>query len=212
MWATGFLVLGILTGASPLPKFMGRQVTIIAGEHDSDGFPLGPASICLEGAPRRQCYTPPKAFGNDPTVEIVQLQKDEPALLFSAATYGVSGWSVHFALLAGADMEDLFADEMTISNQSQHAFWHEPGISESAIFLTAEFVQGPGPDEGHYGPHRFIISAHFPIPDADGNFYYLQDRYMTVRKYDYEKDDILAAEKPEILARLQRVKAAESAK
>jgi hypothetical protein len=38
------------------------------------------------------------------------------------------------------------------------------------------------------------------------SFYYLADRYMTVRKYDYDKADILGSEKQEILARLRRVK------
>ena len=191
---------------------MGRQVAIAKPRLDPDGFPVGPASICLEGPPRRQCYIAPKAFGNDPTVEIVQLQTDKPALLFSAASYGVSGWSIHFALLPGTDMADLFATDMTVSNQSQHVFWREPAISESAMFLTAEFVWGAGPEEGHYGPHRYIISAYFPSPSADDDRYHLQDRYMTVRKYDYEKADILAAERPEILARLKRVKAAEEIK
>jgi len=37
--------------------------------------------------------------------------------------------------------------------------------------------------------------------------YYLEDRYMTVRKYALEKADVLASEKQEILARLRRRKA-----
>ena len=41
----------------------------------------------------------------------------------------------------------------------------------------------------------------------DGLYYYLEDRYMTVRRYDYENPDILGSEKREILTRLARVKA-----
>jgi hypothetical protein len=41
-----------------------------------------------------------------------------------------------------------------------------------------------------------------------GLYYYLEDQYMTVRKYDLDANaDILAAEKQEITARLKRVKA-----
>jgi hypothetical protein len=57
-----------------LSKFMGREVTITEPERDPDGFfPKGPASVCLEGPPQRQCYTAPKAFGNSPAVTSVQL-------------------------------------------------------------------------------------------------------------------------------------------
>jgi hypothetical protein len=78
---------------------MGREVTIIAPELEEDGFfPKGPASVCVEG-PQRQCYTAPKDFGNSPAVTVVQVEKDMPALLFSAATGGVSGFQIHFALL-----------------------------------------------------------------------------------------------------------------
>ena len=39
-------------------------------------------------------------------------------------------------------------------------------------------------------------------------YYYLEDRYMTIHKYDLDADaNILASEKQEILARLRRVKA-----
>src|SRR5437870_4291438 len=84
-----------------LPKFMGREVTIIVPEKlDADGFfPNGPASVCVDGPPQRQCYTAPKEFGNSPTVAVVQVEKDMSALLFSAASGGVSGWQIHLALL-----------------------------------------------------------------------------------------------------------------
>jgi hypothetical protein len=74
------------------PKFMGRQVTVIEPEADADGSPKGSASICIEGPPQRQCYTAPQAFKTGATVALFQLEKDMPALLFSAASIGVSGW------------------------------------------------------------------------------------------------------------------------
>ena len=48
-----------------LPKsFMGRPITVVMPELDADGFfAHGPASICVEGAPRRQGYTAPEDFG-----------------------------------------------------------------------------------------------------------------------------------------------------
>jgi hypothetical protein len=109
-------------GAQPsrpdLPKFMGREVTVVVPETDPDGFfPKGPSSVCVEGPPQRQCYTAPEDFGRDPTAEVVQLEKNIPALLFSAASGGVSGVTIHFALLrlgTGKDLEDLFPSDMSI--------------------------------------------------------------------------------------------------
>jgi hypothetical protein len=128
-----------------LPKFMGRQVTIVEPEReDPDGFfPKGPASVCVEAPPQRQCYMAPEAFGNSPTVSVVQLEKGMSALLSSADTGGISGWQTHFALLrpgTGKNLEDLFRSGISVSNQSQHAFWTDPAISDASIFMTAEYV------------------------------------------------------------------------
>jgi hypothetical protein len=42
----------------------------------------------------------------------------------------------------------------------------------------------------------------------DGSYYYLDDQFMTVRKYDLDANaDVLISEKPEILSRLKRTKA-----
>jgi len=69
---------------------------------------------------------------------------------------------------------------------------------------ATSFVRGP--DEAHYDPHRYLVSAYVLKPSSH---YYLEDRYMTVRKFDLEsKVDFLASEKQEILARLRRAKAA----
>jgi hypothetical protein len=195
-------------------KFMGRDVTIVKPELTADGFPKGPASVCLEAPPQRQCYTAPRDFrgnpvfviGKNPTVEVVRLDKGTPALFFSAESGGVSGWAIHFALLRpgqGKELENLLEYGLSVSNQNQHAFWNETTISNSPIFITAEDVWGPG--ESHYEVHRYVISAY--SLDPEGGRYWLADRYMTVRRYDLENADILASEKQEILARLRRVKA-----
>ena len=190
-------------------KFMGREVAITEPERDADGFfPKGPASVCLEGPPRRQCYTAPKDFGNDPAATVVQVEKDMATLLFSAASAGVSGWTIYFALLrpgTGKELEDLFPSDITVSNQSQHTFWNDPAVSDAQIFVTADYVWGP--DESHYGEHRYMISAYVRKPSSLPDHYYLEDRYMTAHKYDSEgKAEVLASEKQEIFARLRRLK------
>ena len=192
----------------PLPEFMGRAVTVVESKLDADGFfPEGPASVCVEFVPQRQCYTAPKTFGRNPKVAVVQLEKGVPALFFSAAGGGVSGFPIHFALLRPGETKNLEdCLDISVSNQSQHAFWNDPAISTAPIFVTADFVWGP--EEGHDVEHRYIISTYVFGLSREVNRYFLQDRYMTVHKYDLDaKIDILASERQEILARLRRVKA-----
>jgi hypothetical protein len=193
-----------------LPKFMGREVTITDPGTDDDGFfPKGPAAVCIEGPPQRQCYTTPKDFGRFPAVTLVQVEKTVPALLFSADSGGVSGIMIHFALLhpgTGATLENIFPD-ISVSNQGEHEFWNLPELSDAPIFATADFIWGP--DESHYSEHRYIVSTYTRQRSSllKGLFYYLEDQYMTTRKYDFEKGHTLSSERPEILARLRRVKA-----
>ena len=146
-------------GAQSTLKFMGSDVTITDPGTDDDGFfPRGPASVCIEGTPR-QCYTMPKEFGRDAQAEVMEIKKGLPALLFSAASGGISGWQIHFTLLRpgqGKELEGLF--ECSISNQNQHVLWTEPSISDAALFITAEPIRSPG--EGHYSEHRYIISTY----------------------------------------------------
>jgi hypothetical protein len=154
---------------------------------------------------RRDDNAAPQEYGNSPEATVVQIRKDMPALLFTAASGGISGWSIHFALLRpgdGQDLDDLFSSDMLVSNQNQHVFWADSSISDALIFVTADYVFGP--DEGHYGAHRYMISSYVWGTD---DCYRLEDRYMTARKYDFEANDILGAEKQEALARLKRVKA-----
>src|SRR4051812_48505922 len=39
------------------PTFMGRKVIITEPEIEDGMFPKGPATVCLEGPPQRQCFS-----------------------------------------------------------------------------------------------------------------------------------------------------------
>ena len=215
--STGIVILtlaaGLVSGQKvrrDLPKFLGAEVTVTEPPTDEDGFfPEGTATVCVDLKPQKQCYTPPEQYGRLPEVSIAQVDKAPPALFFKVANGGVSGYAIHFALLrpgSGDTLDELFMSDRSVSNQSEHAFWYEPSIGESPIFVTANFTYGPY--ESHYSPHRYILSAFTWQPSDDGFSYFRADHYMTVRKYDVDTTDILAAEKPEILARLRKVVAA----
>ena len=208
--ATGLLPLlaVALTAEAPL-QFQGRNVVLTEGATDASGA-LAPASVCVEWEEQAQCYRTPQGYGRSPDATVVPISKDLQALLFSVATSGTTDYGIHLALLtkgAGRELQDLFFATIEASNQSAHALWTEPSLSNSQIFILADYVWGPG--ESTHEPHRYLISAYVRKSTAafDSPHYYLQDRYMTARKYDPEKrQDILAAEKAEILARLARIK------
>lgn len=190
-------------------KFEGRAVTVTIPKTDKEGFfPEGPSTVCIEGP--RQCYTAPEAYGIDPQVQIVELIKGKPALLFSALSGGVSGRIINFALLRPGSFGNLH-EIMTmdgVSNQSEYEFWTKPEISVAPIFVVADYEWGP--DESHYSEHRFVISAYVLLRSdlLDDPIYFLDDRYMTVRKYDPDAGDhILQSERTEILSRLLKAKA-----
>lgn len=218
--STGIVILTLAAGLASgqkvrrdLPKFLGATVTVTEPEQDVGGlFPKGPATVCVELKPQTQCYTPQKDFGLRSRISVIEIGKNTPALFFAVTSGGVSGFTYHFALLrpgGGKVLEDLFAADTSISNQSEHEFRAEPSISTAPIFLTADYTIGP--DEYHFGPHRYIISTYVRQPSTmlDNDLYCLHDRYLTIRKYDLDvKSDILATERPEILARLRRIKAA----
>jgi len=203
-------LLSLAFGAAAQTMFEGRKVTVTEPERDPDGFfPKGPASVCIEAPPQRQCYTAPEGFGLDPEVTVVQVTKNMPALFFSVDSGGVSGRQIHFALLQPGtrkDLQNLFLSDTSVSNQSQHAFWSDSTLSDAQIFVTADYVWGP--DEAHYDAHRFIISA-YVFKAVDDPEYYLEDRFMTASKYDLDSnDDVLISEKTEILTRLRRLRTA----
>jgi hypothetical protein len=191
-------------------KFERRAVTVTVPNLDKDGFfPEGPSTLCIEGPPRRECYTAPKDYGIKPKVEIIELSKGKPALLFSAASGGVSGFSLHLALLRPgvADLDNILNMD-PVSNQSEYAFWTEPKLSASPIFVVADYVWGP--DESHYSEHRFMISAYVLLSSdlLHDPVYFLDDRYLTLQKYNQDAgDQILKSERGEILRRLKQVQA-----
>lgn len=192
-----------------VPRFMGREVIITEPETGADGYvSKGSASICIEEPPRRQCYDARDQYGYGQS-ELIEFERNMHALLFRADAVGASSASLQFALLRPGnqkDLDNLFTSDVTLSNQSEHAFWSDPVISAAKIFVTADFVWGP--DESHYGSHRYAVSSYVLKKWLSGDpVYGLEDRYMTARGYDYEKAHILISEKPEIIARLRRLKA-----
>jgi len=188
-------------------KFQGQDVILTEPKPADSG---APASVCVEWPEQHQCYTTPQGYGHSPEASTVRISKDMEALLFSATTGGTSGYGIHFALLtkgAGRELQDLFFATIEASDQSRHALWNEPAISDSRIFVLAEFVWGA--NEATHAAHRYLISTYVrkSTPVFDIAHYYLEDRYMTTQTYDPQsKVDILATEKPEILARLARLK------
>src|SRR5580693_3279958 len=116
-------------------SFMGQKVTVVESGQFSDGCQDGPASVCVDGPPQRRCYTAPKDFGNTPSVKVVELRKDMPALFFSSAGCGVSGWRIHFALLLPGLLKEIpdVLPNVTVSNQNQYTFWKDPSLSEGQM-------------------------------------------------------------------------------
>ncbi len=206
-------------------EFQGHQVTLMKPALDDNGFAEDSAQVCFDAASKAKCYAPPAKslpIGQFPELMLMDLGLGRSALLFSvSANYGGSGSSFHIALLrpgSGPDVENLLPSDLLLSEISEHDFWTDPSISDAPIFATADFVWDF--KDGHYGDHRFTISAYIleePFLGLPDSFSYaLEDRYMTVRKYPSLNADpsdpdakvgVLQSEKPEILARLKRVKA-----
>jgi hypothetical protein len=197
-------------------EFMGHKVILVVPKRNADGYAGEPYHVCFDATtPTRQCYTPEDRFygawGPDPELVPTDLGRGLSALLFSVwATSGGSGANIHLALLRPSvreGVENLLPGDVELTEISGHAFSAEPSVSDAPIFVTADFVWGPL--ETHPENHRYIISVY--LIDRSTDRYYLEDRYMTARKYEgdlgFEKKEVLDGEKPEILARLKRVKA-----
>jgi hypothetical protein len=212
-------------------EFQGHQVTLMKPALDDNGFAEESAQVCFDVASKSQCYTPQHGSGSGwgpdlpigllPELTPMNLSQGRSALLFTVfANYGGSGSTFHYALLRpgnGREIENLLPPDLILSEISEQAFWSDPSISDAPIFVTADFVWD---SDGHFSDHRFTISAYvletpfLGLPDSFS--YALDDRYMTVRKYPGLNADpgdpdatagVLNSEKPEILARLKRVKA-----
>src|SRR4249920_1827171 len=114
-----FVVAGMVWSQAPV-KFMGRVVTVTEATYDADDpehfQPKGPATVCLEGTPR-QCYATPDGYGRAPEATVAQIDENTSALLFSAASGGVSQVVIHFALLRpgkGNEFENLFPSDLSV--------------------------------------------------------------------------------------------------
>jgi hypothetical protein len=204
-----FPQLILLTLAAHQLFFQGQPIELTGTPQDqvtTNKTLRKPASLCIGIRSQSTCYHAPKDYWIGPKAEIVQIHKNAPAILFSAESYGVSGWNIHFALLRpdnNGKLENLLAPDFHISNQGQHRLTEATELSNHLMLLTAESHWGP--EETKNSPHRYLISV-YTLYDPAGPYYQLTDRYMTVRKYDPAgKDDILAAEAPEWKSRLRRV-------
>ena len=204
-----------------IADFMGYKVRLTTPRLGNSGIAEGDAKVCFERTGESQCFSFPNhegashaPIGLNPELELIQLGKLGSAVLFSATQYaGGSGGTVHISLLRPGDeksIDDYLLSDINLSMQSEHAFWSEPTISPTPIFITADYIWGPG--EAHIGDHRYIVSAYTlrpePILGSDPMRYALDDRFMTIRTYQGRGEfEILVSEKAEILARLKRVKA-----
>jgi hypothetical protein len=217
----------LLAQQAPPPGlvFRGQRVTVTEGETDKDGWPIGPAKVCL--APSGVCFAAPDnatpfgkgtPFGLSPQATVVELGANRQALLFTAlASAGGSGTEELLTLLEvrKGKLEDLLGSfdkgpsaGVTISLPGESAIWLEPSISKTALFVTANYAWGAG--ETHFSDHRYVIRTYDlgTLADLDPGLqtYILRDEYMTSQKYPSEDVDVLAHEKPEVLIRLRRQK------
>ena len=193
--------------------FNGQPVTIKGATNDDASMAKThgpPASLCIGKASSKICYEAPKEYWVAPKAEIVQIDKNTPAILFTAESYGVAGWQVHLALLhhePGQGLTDLFFGHVARPNQGQHRFFSDPEISPVPIFLTASYIWGM--DEARFSKHRYMISVYvWKYSQYSLNHRYtLADSYMTQNFYEDPGSgiDILAAEAPEWKSRLRRV-------
>jgi hypothetical protein len=181
-------------GLARAQVFEGRKVIVQMGHWVDDGTEPGtPATVCIEGPPRRQCYTAPGDFGRTPITRPLALDDGGSALLFAPG--GLSG--IHFALLKpgeGDKLEDIFASTVETSYWSRFAVWTD--AMPSPVFVTAETSSRPE------GPCHFKIAVY--ARQRGALRYAKVDEYLTTGVYDLYKGDVLAAEKQEVLARLRR--------
>lgn len=203
----------LLTLSAQQLLFNGQPVTIKGATNDDASMAKTqgpPASLCIGKASSKICYEAPKEYWVAPKAEIVQIDKNSPAILFSAESYGAAGWEIHIALLiqeSGNKLVDLFHNQVTRPNQGQHRTFIDPEISPAPILLTDSYIWGM--DEGRFSPHRYLISSYLwgYSGYALAHRYVLSDSYMTTRAYSSVEDgfDILTAEAPEWKSRLRRI-------
>jgi hypothetical protein len=186
-------------------------VEVTKGSVDEDGVPTGSASVCLVSKASRECYTPPQhdpPFGLRAEANTVPLRKGFDALLFRADAWaGGSGILTTLALLVSREgrLVNLLPD-VALTNQSEYRFWNEAAISDTALFVTADYVWGE--NESHFGRHRYRVTTYSFSKELQE--YAIRDEYLTLKKYaGYDQAEtitVLEPEKQEVLSRLRRQK------
>jgi hypothetical protein len=92
------------------------------------------------------CQAVPNQFNANPNAKLVSLGKAAQAILFTSRTDGASGYRIHYALLqqnANGKLDNLFgASGLETSNQSQHKFFEDSSLSDTPLFVTAEYDWG----------------------------------------------------------------------
>lgn len=187
------------------------------GANDEDGLPASNARLCLSNGPRT-CFSlsslrPDKKykdlvfdFGLFPKAQRVPLHSGGSLVLFSADCGGGSGSSTRFALLRyeqDGSLRDLLP-ELMLTNQSDHALWDVPAVSDMPLLVTADFIwEGL---EGHYGPHFYEIRVYRYNPGT-GKYAEIL-KYQTSHKYrGFDNFDnpfpLLKYEKSSILRKLR---------
>ncbi len=196
------------------------QYRVFPGNADADGLPTSPAKICPGASGEAHCYSPPgymkdAHFGLTPNAVNIGKYDGQDLILFTAKfSGGGSGDLTTLALLIPKD--DGFYNllpKVHLTNQSEYKIWNLPKVSALPILVTADFIwdfdalkASNGQKETHFAYHRYEINA-YEFDLTTGRY---EDRlgYKTQKKYpgldDVDEIHVIGAEKPEILARLNR--------
>jgi hypothetical protein len=183
-------------------------VEVTKGSVDEDGVSTGPASVCLVSKASRECYTPPKhdpPYGLRAEASMVPLREGFDALLFKADAWaGGSGILRTMSLLVGrgGSLANLLPD-IALTNQSEYRLLKETAISDTALFVTADYVWGDG--ESHFGRHRYRVTVY--SFSKESQCYTVRDEYVTLKRYagldQRGSISVIEPERHEILTRLQ---------
>jgi hypothetical protein len=204
------LLIAILVATIPTHA---QQFKLLPGTTDSDGLPTSGAKFCLNG-PLFTCYPMSSMtqgdvtfdFGLDPHATAIAKPGPGPWILFEATfSGGGSGTLTRYDIIRSEDtyLVSVLAN-VALTNQSDHAIWHEPRLSQYPLFVTADFLWDFHKKETHFAHHFYTIHVYRYDPNEREYFSVLT--YKTRHKYrgldDTDKINILHPERPEIVRRL----------
>jgi hypothetical protein len=159
---------------------------VIQGNVDSDGLPTSGAKLCLL-KPAAVCYLMPSNSGYS-SGSVVD-------------DYGINPRSERLPLKGGKIVNLL--PFVGVSNQSDHAIWHVPQVSNFPILVTADFKWIDG--ETHFAKHFYTVSA-YRFDDQKGQ-YIKAFSYRTSKKYtgldEVDQVHVLGSERENVLRRLR---------